>query len=72
MSPAPGSQRISISDIEAKLRDIGKPVEAGVEQAKSTAVSVAVAVGALVVIAAYAMGKRRGKRKLPVIEIRRI
>jgi hypothetical protein len=71
MSPA-GNQRISIADIESKLREIGKPVEAGVEQAKNTAVTVAVAVGALVVIAAYAMGKRRGKRKMPVIEIRRI
>ncbi len=72
MSPASSDKPISISDIEAKLRDVGKPVETNVAQAKNMAVTGAVAVGAVFVIVAYALGKRRGKRKLPVIEIRRI
>ena len=72
MSPANAKPRISISDIENKLRDMTDPVEKGVEKAKSIAVAGAVAVGALLVMGAYLAGRRRGKRRMPVIEVRRI
>ena len=71
MSPAKPS-KISISDIEAKLKAISGPVEQGVEQAKSVAAAAAVAVGAVLVVGAFLLGRRRGKRRAPVIEIRRI
>ncbi len=72
MSPSNASKRISIGDIESKLRDMAGPVEAGVEKAKSVAVASAVAIGAVLVVGAYLMGRRKGKKRLPVIEIRRI
>lgn len=64
--------RITRDDIEAKLREVAGPVEAGVEKAKSIGVVVAVAVGAAFVVAAYMMGRRRGKKRSSVIEIRRL
>ncbi len=72
MSPAESTKRISIADIEAKLRDMSGPVEQGVEKAKSVALAAGAAVGAVLVIGAYLMGRRKGKKRMPVIEIRRI
>ncbi len=65
-------RRITKDDIEAKLREVAAPVEEGVGQAKSLAPVVAVAIGAALVLTAYMLGRRRGKRRTPVIEIRRI
>ncbi len=47
-------------------------MEERVDQAKSMAPVIAVAVGAALVLAAYMLGRRRGKKRTPVIEIRRI
>jgi hypothetical protein len=66
------SGRITVDQIESKLRDITSPVEERVDQARSMAPVIAVAVGAAIVLAAYVLGRRRGKRRTPVIEIRRI
>ncbi len=64
--------RITRDDIEAKLRDIAGPVEDNVERAQSMAVAVGVAVGAVLVITAYVLGRRRGRKRTPVVEIRRV
>ena len=72
MSTPQAPKRVSIADIESKLRDMAGPVESGVEKAKSVAVAAAVAVGAVFVIGAYLMGRRKGKKRSPMIEIRRI
>jgi hypothetical protein len=66
------SQPITREDIERKLRDLSGPVEEGVEQAKSIAAAAAVAVGAVLVIGAYWLGRRRGRRRSPIVEIRRL
>jgi hypothetical protein len=67
-----GKPRVTRDDIEAKLRDIAGPVEDNVERAQSMAVAVGVAVGAVLVITAYFFGRRRGRKRTPVVEIRRI
>lgn len=69
---SPDQTRITKRDIEAKLREVAAPVEEGVGQAKSMAPVAAVAVGAALILAAYLLGRRRGKKRTPVIEIRRI
>jgi len=66
------AKRITIDDIEQKLRSVTAPVESGVGQARSLAPAVGLAIGAVIVVAAYVLGRRRGKRRTPVIEIRRI
>jgi hypothetical protein len=67
-----GSGRISRADIEAKLRTIRDDIEPVGEQAKGGLMAVAPIVVAVLVIGAYVLGKRSGKKRRAVIEIRRL
>ena len=67
-----GAGRITRSDIEAKLRAIRDDIEPVGEQAKGGLMVVAPVVVAVLVIGAYVLGKRSGKRRRAVIEIRRL
>ena len=64
--------RITRADIEGKLRDMRGDVEETAEAAKAPILAIAAGVAAVVVIAAFLLGKRRGRRKSSVIEIRRV
>ena len=66
------SNRITINQIESKLREVAAPVETGVGEAQSMAPVIIAAVAAALLIGAYVLGRRRGKRQTPVIEIRRL
>ena len=67
-----GSGRITRADIEAKLRAIRDDIEPVGEQAKGGIMAIAPVVVAVVVIGAYLLGKRSGKKRRAVIEIRRL
>ena len=67
-----GTGRITKSDIEAKLRAIRDDIEPVGEQAKGGLMAVVPVVVAVVVIGAYILGKRSGKKRRAVIEIRRL
>jgi hypothetical protein len=67
-----GTGRITKTDIEAKLRAIRDDIEPVGEQAKGGLMAVAPVVVAIVVIGAYILGKRSGKKRRAVIEIRRL
>ena len=67
-----GSGRITRADIEAKLRAIRDDIEPVGEQAKGGLMAVAPVVVAVLVIGAYVIGKRSGKKRRAVIEIRRL
>jgi hypothetical protein len=67
-----GSGRITRADIEAKLRSIRDDIEPVGEQAKGGLMAVAPVVVAVIVIGAYILGKRSGKKRRAVIEIRRL
>ena len=67
-----GSGRITRADIEAKLRAIRDDIEPVGEQAKGGLMVVAPVVVAVLVIGAYLLGKRSGKKRRAVIEIRRL
>ena len=72
MASDPTGDRISREHIEAKLRDIRGEVDNTAQAAKPAAFAV-VAVAAVVVIGAvYLLGRRKGKRKSTVVEIRRV
>lgn len=64
--------RISRSDIESKLREIRGEVDAVGESSKTIALAAGAAVCVAVVSLAYLMGKRKGKRKTTVVEVRRV
>ena len=67
-----GTGRITRSDIEAKLRAIRDDIDPVGEQAKGGLMAAAPVVLALLVVGAYIMGKRSGKKRRAVIEIRRL
>lgn len=65
-------EKITRDDIEAKLRELRGEVEEGVEVARGVGTVVAVAGVVILVVSAYWMGRRRGRRRQTVLEIRRI
>jgi hypothetical protein len=72
MSTVTNEGRITRADIEAKLRDMRGEVEQTAEAAKAPLMAIAGGVAAAVVILAFLLGKRRGRRKSTVVEIRRV
>ena len=67
-----GSGRITRADIEAKLRSIRDDIEPVGDQAKGGLMAAAPVVVAVLVIGAYLLGKRSGKKRRAVIEIKRL
>lgn len=67
-----GEAPVARSDIERKLREIRGEVESIETTAKPYALAVAAAAAVVVVAVTYALGKRRGRRKRTVVEIRRV
>ena len=65
-------RRITRADLEAKLRDIKGEVQETGEAAKGTALMVAGGAGFLLLVLVFLLGKRRGRRKSTVVEIRRV
>jgi len=64
--------KISRDDLEAKLREISGGVEETVEAARPQLISSAVAGVLLVALIAYLLGRRRGRARSAVIEIRKV
>lgn len=69
-NPAPG--RVTRADIEAKLRDLRGDLEDTEDVVKEAGKGVAVGGIILLLILVFLFGKRRGRRKSTVVEIRRI
>ncbi len=64
--------KISRDDLEAKLREISGGVEETVEAARPTVISTAAAAVVLAILVAYLLGRRRGRARSAVIEIRKV
>ena len=67
--PAP---RITADDIEGKLRELQGEVDTIQEDVRSYALTVGAAVVVGVVVVAFWLGRRRGRRSTTVLEIRRV
>jgi hypothetical protein len=67
MSPA----RITRDDLEAKLRQVAGGLDDTVEGARPKLLTGAVAAGIVVVLLAYLLGRRGGRKRSAVVEIRR-
>ena len=63
---------ISRNDIQAKLREIQGEVDTTTTSAKPYALGAAVAIGVAVVALAYVLGRRKGRKRTTVVEVRRI
>jgi G:T/U-mismatch repair DNA glycosylase len=66
------TEKITPADLEAKMRELQGEVDETTETAKSYALAAAAAAGVVLFVIAFTMGKRRGKKKSTVVEIRRI
>jgi hypothetical protein len=64
--------KITRGDLEAKLREVSGDVDDTVETVKPKLVGGAVAALLLTVIAAYLLGRRRGRKRSAIVEIRRV
>jgi hypothetical protein len=65
-------QPITRADIEAKFGELRGEVDERTEAVKVPAIAVAVGLVVLTVVTAYWFGKRKGKKRQMVLEIRRI
>jgi hypothetical protein len=70
--PAIPDRKISRDDIESKLRELQGEVGAATEATKVPAMAIAVGVVFVAIAAAYVFGRRKGRRRQTVLEIRRL
>jgi len=63
---------ITRDDIEAKFREVQGEVDEAGETARNVALVAGVVVVAVVAVAAFYFGRRRGKLQKTVVEIRRV
>ncbi len=65
-------RKITRDDIEAKLRELQGEVDERAERAKVPAIAIAAGVALVTIAAAYWLGRRKGKKRQTILEIRRI
>ncbi len=63
---------VTRADIEAKLQEIRGEVDNTATEAKSYALTAGIVAAVVLVGGAYLLGRRRGRRKSTVVEIRRV
>ena len=63
---------VTRADIEAKLQTLKGGVDEQVANVRGIAIAVGVTVAAVVVLATFALGRRRGRRLATIVEIRRV
>lgn len=64
--------KITRGDIEAKIRQIQGDVETGVESGRDIGKVAAVVGGVLLVGIVYFLGRRHGRKKRTIVEIKRV
>lgn len=69
---SPGTERITRDDIEAKFRELTGEVSDEVQSTRSQAVTVGLALGAAFVAVVFLIGRRNGRRRSAVVEVRRL
>ena len=71
--PVPGSDKaVTRADIEAKLAEIRGVADDTTEVAGEAAKTGLVVAGVAVVVIAFLLGRRRGRKKSTIVEVRRI
>ena len=68
----PTSTPITRDDIEARFRDIQSEVDSMEEDVRDYVGIALAAVAVTIVVVAFALGSRRGRKRRTVVEIRRI
>ena len=66
------SEKITPQDLEDKLRSLQGDVQARVDDKKTSIAGVAAGAGVVIMLLMFFLGKRAGKKRSAVVEIRRI
>jgi hypothetical protein len=65
-------KKITPADIEAKLRELAGDVDAQVEKAKPKLLTAGVGAAVFALLVVYLLGRRGGRNRSAVVEIRRL
>jgi hypothetical protein len=65
-------KKITRDDIQSKLRELQGEVSEEVDTARNVGVAVGIGAVVIAILLAYIFGRRRGKKRQMVLEIRRI
>lgn len=65
------SQKITRTDLEQKFKDLQDEVQGSTERNKTSLATIAAIGGTVIVILAFALGRRSGRKRRSVLEIRR-
>ncbi len=65
-------QRVSRDDLEAKFRALQGDVQSQVEDRKSMLLSALAVGGVILLVALFLLGRRSGRSKTTLVEIRRV
>jgi hypothetical protein len=66
------TSRVTRDDLEAKFRELEGEATSTAEQAKSYAIAAAAIAVVAVVTVAFVLGRRKGRKRTTVVEIKRI
>jgi len=66
------TEKVTRDDLEAKFRELRGDVEETAAEAKSYALAAVTVVAVTVIAVAFVLGRRKGRRRSTVVEIRRI
>ena len=72
MSKSNSSGKITRDDLEQKLRSFQGDVKGKVDDQKSNLMAAGAGLGTLLLLIFFLLGKRSGKKKTTVVEIRRV
>lgn len=64
--------RVTLAEIEERLRSLSSNAQRTIASSKQNAVAAGLIGGAAVIASAYLHGRRRGRRRASVLEIRRV
>jgi hypothetical protein len=67
-----GSERITRDQIEAKFRELTGDAAVEAEETKTQAITVGLAVAVALVAVVFLIGRRSGRRKSAIVEVRRV
>jgi hypothetical protein len=65
-------KNITRSDIESKLRELQGEVDENLDSARSVGLVAGLGAAVVLILIAYILGRRKGKKRAMVLEIRRI
>lgn len=69
---AGANRRVTIGDVEQQLRSLGGSAQSALSSTGQNAKTAGVFAAVLLVGLSYLLGRRRGKRRASVLEIRRV